>query len=164
MQSIRVEHPARAPAVVRVQDQPPCAHQDKLLLQRQRQQQQLGAQHGHGRPAGALRGHGRLAGAHGGHTRGGDGRVAAVQLGRGVLADHRRRAWRGLPGNWRVGGKGARYHLPNARTVLHGGTRAALHVRGRRGGRCVLLAPFAPLARLGWTLPRLPVFGSRTPY
>jgi|SaaInlStandDraft_7_1057024.scaffolds.fasta_scaffold198233_2 hypothetical protein len=63
-----------------------------------------------------------------------------------------------------VGGKGARYHLPNARTVLHGGTRAALHVRGRRGGRCVLLAPFAPLARLGWTLPRLPVFGSRTPY
>ena len=63
-----------------------------------------------------------------------------------------------------VGGKGARYHLPNARTVLHGGTRAALHVHGRRGGRCVLLAPFAPLARLGWTLPRLPVFGSRTPY
>jgi len=62
MQHKRAEHPARAPAVVRVQDQPSCAHQDKLLLQRQRQQHQLGAQHGHGRPAGALRGHGRLAG------------------------------------------------------------------------------------------------------
>jgi len=46
MQHKRVEHPARAPAVVRVQDQPSCAHQDKLLLQRQRQQHQLGAQHG----------------------------------------------------------------------------------------------------------------------
>jgi len=45
MQHKRVEHPARAPAVVRVQDQPSCAHQDKLLLQRQRQQHQLGAQH-----------------------------------------------------------------------------------------------------------------------
>ena len=120
MQPIRVEHPARAPAVVRVQDQPSCAHQDKLLLQRQRQQHQLGAQHGHGRPAGALRGHGRLAGAHGGHTRGGDGRVAAVQLGRGVLADHRRRAWRGLPGNWRGGRQGRA--LPPAERA-HGAPR-----------------------------------------
>jgi hypothetical protein len=48
-----------------------------------------------------------------------------------------------------VGGKGARYHLPNARTVLYGGTRAALHVRCVRSGRCVPLAALAPLARLG---------------
>jgi hypothetical protein len=63
-----------------------------------------------------------------------------------------------------VGGKGARYHLPNARTVLYGGTRAALHVHGGRSGRCVLLAALAPLARLGWALPSLPVFGRGTPY
>ena len=63
-----------------------------------------------------------------------------------------------------VGGKGACYHLPNARTVLYGGTRAALHVHGGRSGRCVLLAALAPLARLGWALPSLPVFGRGTPY
>ena len=56
------------------------------------------------------------------------------------------------------------YHLPNARTVLYGGTRAALHVHGGRSGRCVLLAALTPLARLGWALPSLPVFGRCTPY
>ena len=63
-----------------------------------------------------------------------------------------------------VGGKGACHCLPNACTLLYGGTRAALHEYGGRGGRCVLLVPLAPLARLGWALPSLPVFGRGTPY
>ena len=63
-----------------------------------------------------------------------------------------------------VGGKGACYHLPNVRTILHGGTRAALHVHGGRGGLYVLLAPLAPLGRLGWALPRLLEFGRSRPY
>ena len=43
MHTMRVEHPLRAPVAVRVQDEPCCAHQDKLLLQRQRRQHLLGA-------------------------------------------------------------------------------------------------------------------------
>ena len=50
MQPTCVEHPARAPAALCVQDQPPCAHQDKLLLQRQRRQHLLGAYTGTGGP------------------------------------------------------------------------------------------------------------------
>ena len=106
MQPTRVGHPARASGAARVQEQPPPAHQDKLLQQRRRQQHLLGAQHGHGRPAGALRGHGWPAGTHDGHTRAGDGRRAAVQNGRGVLADRPRGRWSGLLGRRRDGRQG----------------------------------------------------------
>ena len=68
------------------------------------------------------------------------------------------------PANCMVGGKSACYHLPNARAMLYGGTRTALHMRGGRGGRYVLLAPLAPLAHLRWALPRLLVFGRRRPF
>ena len=50
MHTMRVEHPLRAPVAVRVQDEPCCAHQDKLLLQRQRRQHLLGAYTGTGGP------------------------------------------------------------------------------------------------------------------
>ena len=66
-----------------------------------------------------------------------------------------------------VGGKGAYQHLPNACTVLYGGTRAALHEFCGRDGHCVLLAPLAPLAHLAWALLkllRLTSFGRCRPY
>ena len=63
-----------------------------------------------------------------------------------------------------MGGKGAYQHLPNACTVLYGGTRAALHEFCGRDGRCVLLVPLAPLAHLAWALLRLLAFGRRRPY
>ena len=40
-----------------------------------------------------------------------------------------------------MGDKGACCCVPDARAVIYGGIRAALHVRGGRGGRYVLLAP-----------------------
>ena len=52
-----------------------------------------------------------------------------------------------------MGDKGACCCVPDARAVLYGGIRAALHVRGGCGGRYVLLAPRAPLCR-GWDLLR----------
>ena len=63
-----------------------------------------------------------------------------------------------------VGGKGAYQHLPNACTVLYGGTRAALHEFCGRDGRCVLLVPLAPLAHLARALLRLLAFDRRRPY
>ena len=63
-----------------------------------------------------------------------------------------------------VGGKGACHCLPNACTLLYGGTRAALHEFGGRGGRCVLLVPLAPLAHLALALLRLLASGRRRPY
>ena len=63
-----------------------------------------------------------------------------------------------------VGGKGSCHYLPNACTLLYGGTRAALHEYGGRGGRCVLLVPLAPLAHLTWALLRLLAFCRRRPY
>ena len=43
MHHVRVVRPLSASVAVRVQDEPCCAHQDKLLLQRQRRQHLLGA-------------------------------------------------------------------------------------------------------------------------
>ena len=149
MHPTRVGHPARASGAARVQEQPPPAHQDKLLQQRRRQQHLLGAQHGHGRPAGALRGHGWPAGTHDGHTRAGDGRRTAVQNGRGVLADRPVGAGVGCSADGVMGDKGACCCVPDARVVLYSGIRAALHVCGVCCGRYVLLVPLAPLASLG---------------
>lgn len=145
MHHVRVVRPLSASVAVRVQDEPCCAHQDKLLLQSQRQHHLLGAQCGYGRPAGAARGHRRSPGARSEHARAVDGRVAAVQLGRGVLAGGRREDQRGLPADGTTSDKGACCCPPDARAVLCGSLLAALHACSACGGRYVLLVPLVPL-------------------
>ena len=103
---VRAVRPSRASVAARVQDQPNCVHQDKLLLQQQRQHRVLRAKRGHGRPAGAAGGHRRPPGTRSEHARAVGGRVAAVQLGRGVLADRWCGDWRGRPDRRRRGRQG----------------------------------------------------------
>ena len=81
--------------------------------------------------------------------------VAAVQLGRGVLAGGRREDQRGLPADGTTSDKGACCCPPDARAVLCGSLLAALHACSACGGRYALLVPLVPLGGVCCAWPAL---------